>query len=118
VHTDHGFHDHWADPLRELAAATPDVTLVGLGAPREMTWCQDNRRELSGRLVLTCGGWFGHLVGDEVRAPRFLRRSGIEWVARLGQAPLRLGPRYARGLYSSIAMSMPMLWAWSKARRR
>jgi N-acetylglucosaminyldiphosphoundecaprenol N-acetyl-beta-D-mannosaminyltransferase len=118
VHADHGFHEDWVLPLRELAAAAPDVTLIGLGAPREMIWCQENRGELPGRLVLTCGGWFGHLVGDEARAPRFLRRSGIEWVARVGQAPLRLGPRYARGLYSSAAMSMPVLWAWSKARRR
>ncbi len=117
VHTDHGFHDDWAGPLRELAAAAPDVTLVGLGAPQEMTWCHDNRGVLTGRLVLTCGGWFGHLVGDETRAPRFLRRSGIEWIARVGQAPLRLGPRYAHGLYSSAAMSMPVLWSGSGRRR-
>lgn len=118
VHTDHGFHDDWSTPLSELAAAAPDVTLVGLGAPAEMTWCQDHRRELSGRLVLTCGGWFGYLAGEEARAPRFLRRSGIEWVSRVRQAPLRLGPRYARGLYSSAAMSMPMLLARSRTRRR
>ncbi len=118
VHTDHGYHEDWTAPLQALRAAAPDVSLVGLGAPHEMTWCQDNRQELPGLLVLTCGGWFGHLVGDEVRAPRLLRRSGVEWVARVAQSPMRLGPRYARGLYSSLAMSMPMLWAWSRARRR
>jgi N-acetylglucosaminyldiphosphoundecaprenol N-acetyl-beta-D-mannosaminyltransferase len=118
VHTDHGYHEDWAAPLHDLRASAPDLTLVGLGAPREMTWCQDNRDELPGLLVVTCGGWFGHLVGDEVRAPRLLRRSGVEWVVRLGQSPRRLGPRYARGLYSSVAMSMPALWTWSRARRR
>jgi N-acetylglucosaminyldiphosphoundecaprenol N-acetyl-beta-D-mannosaminyltransferase len=118
VHTDHGYHEDWTAPLQSLRASTPDLTLVGLGAPLEMTWCQDNRAELTGLLVLTCGGWFGHLAGDEVRAPRLLRRSGVEWMARLGQSPRRLGPRYARGLYSSVAMSMPVLWPWSRARRR
>jgi N-acetylglucosaminyldiphosphoundecaprenol N-acetyl-beta-D-mannosaminyltransferase len=118
VHTDHGYHDDWASPLQKLRASTPDITLVGLGAPHEMTWCQDNRDELPGRLVVTCGGWFGHLVGDEARAPTFLRRPGVEWVARLAQSPMRLGPRYARGLFSSLAMSLPVLWPWSRARRR
>ena len=118
VHTDHGYHQDWTKPLQALQSAAPDVTLVGLGAPNEMSWCQDNRDRLPGSLVLTCGGWFGHLAGDELRAPRLLRRSGVEWIARVGQSPRRLGPRYARGLYSSGVMSMLVLREWSRPRRR
>jgi N-acetylglucosaminyldiphosphoundecaprenol N-acetyl-beta-D-mannosaminyltransferase len=118
VLTEHGFHQDWTAPLQALRAAAPDVTVVGLGAPSEMLWCQRNRDQLTGRLVLTCGGWFGHLTGDEHRAPRLLRHSGIEWVARVAQSPRRLAPRYARGVYSSGVLSLLVLRDVSRARRR
>jgi N-acetylglucosaminyldiphosphoundecaprenol N-acetyl-beta-D-mannosaminyltransferase len=111
VHTDHGYHQDWAAPLEALRSSTPDVTFVGLGVPQEMVWCQRHRRELPGRLVLTCGGWFGHIVGDELRAPSLLRHAGVEWIARVAQSPRRLAPRYARGLVSTALMALVVLRA-------
>ena len=98
-----------ASPLARLRAAAPDITVIGLGAPREMIWSQRHRDELPPGLVLTCGGWFGHLVGDERRAPRMLRRSGLEWIARVAQAPTRLGPRYARGAGATALLALSTL---------
>jgi N-acetylglucosaminyldiphosphoundecaprenol N-acetyl-beta-D-mannosaminyltransferase len=109
VHCEHGYHQDWDAPLQALRSAAPDVTFVGLGVPNEMIWCQRHHDELTGRLVLTCGGWFGHVVGDELRAPTLLRRSGLEWIARVAQSPRRLGPRYARGLLSTVAMALAVL---------
>lgn len=109
VFTEHGYRRDWADSLAELRRRAPDVTLVGMGAPKEMVWCQENLASLPDGLVLTCGGWFGYLAGDERRAPRLLRRSGVEWVARLAQSPGRLAPRYVRGTWSSAAMSISTL---------
>ena len=103
---DHGFHQDWHEPLARLRAVNPDVTVIGLGAPREMVWSKQHRTELPSGLVLTCGGWFGHLVGDERRAPRVLRRSGLEWIARVAQAPTRLGPRYARGIAVTATLAL------------
>ena len=109
VLADHGYHKDWSQPLAELRAAAPDVTVIGLGAPYEMVWCQQHRDELPNGLVLTCGGWFSHIVGDERRAPRILRRSGLEWIARLAQSPKRLGPRYARGVGATAALTISTL---------
>ncbi len=106
VQVEHGFHDDWSEPLTRLREADPDVTVVGLGAPREMVWSEQHREELPPGLVLTCGGWFGHVVGDEKRAPRLLRRSGLEWIARLAQQPTRLGPRYARGMVATAVLAV------------
>jgi N-acetylglucosaminyldiphosphoundecaprenol N-acetyl-beta-D-mannosaminyltransferase len=106
VYLDHGFHSDWSAPLAGLRESAPDITVIGLGAPREMIWCQRHRDDLPGGLVLTCGGWFGHLVGDEKRAPRLLRRSGLEWLARVAQAPGRLGPRYARGAGATAVLAL------------
>jgi N-acetylglucosaminyldiphosphoundecaprenol N-acetyl-beta-D-mannosaminyltransferase len=109
VLVEHGFHEDWSEPLARLRDADPDVTVVGLGAPREMVWSEHHREELPSGLVLTCGGWFGHIVGDERRAPRALRRSGLEWIARVAQQPTRLGPRYARGLGVTAALAVRTL---------
>jgi N-acetylglucosaminyldiphosphoundecaprenol N-acetyl-beta-D-mannosaminyltransferase len=109
VLAEHGYHEDWSGVLNSLQRARPDIVLVGLGAPREMKWVERHRRELPPALVLSCGGWFGHIVGEEARAPAFLRRSGLEWIARLAQAPRRLAPRYARGALSTVALAAPLL---------
>jgi N-acetylglucosaminyldiphosphoundecaprenol N-acetyl-beta-D-mannosaminyltransferase len=101
-----GYRTDWEQALEEVRTATPDLTVVGLGAPREMTWSQEWRDHLPPTVVLTCGGWFGHVVGDEKRAPRMLRRSGLEWIARMAQQPRRLVPRYSRGLASTAAVAL------------
>ena len=101
-----GYRSDWAQALTTVREAAPDLTVVGLGAPLEMTWCVRWRDKLPSTAVLTCGGWFGHVVGDEVRAPRLLRRSGLEWIARLAQQPRRLGPRYAKGLVSTAVVAV------------
>ncbi|MBR7743691.1 WecB/TagA/CpsF family glycosyltransferase [Phycicoccus sp. BSK3Z-2] len=113
VHTDHGYHETWQGPLRLLREADPEVLVVGMGAPREMHWVRDHRHDLPESLVMTCGGWFGFLTGAESRAPGLLRRSGLEWLARVAQAPARLGPRYLRGAFTVLAIAMGTL-----ARRR
>ena len=46
---------------------------------------------------MTCGGWFGFVVGDEQRAPEWMQRIGMEWTWRLAQSPRRLAKRYALG---------------------
>ncbi len=109
VLVDHGYHTDWTQPLADLREADPDITVVGLGAPYEMIWCQKHRDELPNGLVLTCGGWFSYIVGDERRAPRVLRRSGLEWIARIAQSPRRLGPRYARGVGATAALTFSTL---------
>ena len=49
-------------------------------------------------MLLGIGGSLDFLVGETVRAPEWMQRSGLEWVHRLVSEPARLGPRYARDL--------------------
>lgn len=109
VATEHGYHANWEATLQRVSESRPDVMLVGLGAPNEMVWAQRWHDALPPGLILTCGGWFGFLAGDERRAPTFLRRPGLEWIARVAQAPKRLGPRYANGLLSITLMARAAL---------
>ncbi len=104
VFVEHGYHTDWAQVCSRLRAVQPDACIVGMGAPQEMLWTERWREQLPPGLLLTCGGWFGHIVGEERRAPRVLRRSGLEWIARMAQDPRRLGPRYARGIAATAAL--------------
>ena len=104
VQVDHGYHDEWEDVLWELRACEPDVVFVGLGMPKEAEWVVENRAELPPAVIITCGGFFGHVVGDEKRAPGWAQKSGLEWVWRAAQQPQRLIPRYAKGLGSTAVM--------------
>ena len=103
-----GYESDWNSALEAVRAAEPDICLVGMGAPLEMRWCLEWRDSLPSTLVMTCGGWFGYVAGDEIRAPWALRRPGLEWIARVAQQPRRLGPRYARGMVSTLLLAMEM----------
>lgn len=97
VATAHGYHEDWSAVLQATRAAAPDIVLVGLGAPGEMTWVVDHMSDLPPALILTCGGWVGFLAGNEQRAPRWLQIAHGEWLYRVAQAPTRLLPRYVSG---------------------
>jgi N-acetylglucosaminyldiphosphoundecaprenol N-acetyl-beta-D-mannosaminyltransferase len=104
-----GFQDDWEPVLDRLATADVELCLVGMGAPREMLWIRTWYHRLPHTLLLTCGGWFGFLAGEERRADPLLRRSGLEWIARLAQSPRRLGARYARGAVSTGVIAVQTL---------
>lgn len=112
----HGYHDEWTGPLEGVRESSPDVCFVGMGAPLEMTWVRRHRGSLPDCAIVTCGGWFGFLAGEEARAPRLIRRSGLEWIARVAQDPVRLLPRYAKGAIASLRVAAPLVWARVRSR--
>lgn len=109
VLTDHGFHEEWVDVLNVVRDAEPDIVCVGLGTPLESIWCQAHRAELPPCLILTVGGWFGHLTGAERRAPVWVRDIGMEWTWRLAQSPRRLASRYAKGVLAAVVVASRIL---------
>jgi N-acetylglucosaminyldiphosphoundecaprenol N-acetyl-beta-D-mannosaminyltransferase len=79
--------------VQELAAARPNLTLVGIGAPSQEFLADSLRSGASGPIVC-CGAALEVLAGHTPRAPAFLRATGLEWAFRAAREPLRLGPRY------------------------
>jgi N-acetylglucosaminyldiphosphoundecaprenol N-acetyl-beta-D-mannosaminyltransferase len=104
VLTEHGYHTDWEPVLDRLDKADYDVLVLGLGMPNEALWTARHLDRLPNALVLTCGGWFGYIVGHEKRAPEWMRKSGLEWLGRVVQQPGRLWKRYATGALSTVAM--------------
>lgn len=104
VLTNDGYFEDDERLLERLQCAKPDMVLVGMGMPREAIWTHQHRMRLPAAIVVTCGGWFGFLAGEETRAPRLVRRVGLEWAFRLGQNFRRLRGRYARGALVTVGL--------------
>jgi N-acetylglucosaminyldiphosphoundecaprenol N-acetyl-beta-D-mannosaminyltransferase len=85
--------------LTQIAEAGADLLVVGLGAPKQELWVDAHRRSLEVAAALCVGATIDFLAGDKKRAPRWMRRTGIEWVHRLASEPRRLLGRYARGAW-------------------
>ncbi len=82
--------------LERIREAKPDVLVVGLGAPKQELWVHKHREQIDARISLCVGATIGFLAGNTPRAPRWMQRSGLEWLFRVASEPRRLFKRYAR----------------------
>lgn len=71
------------------------ILFVGLGAPKQEFWMHDNRNEVGVPVAIGVGGSFDFVAGITRRAPKWMRKAGLEWFYRLAQEPGRLWKRYA-----------------------
>jgi N-acetylglucosaminyldiphosphoundecaprenol N-acetyl-beta-D-mannosaminyltransferase len=67
---------------------------IGLGCPKQERWMADHRERLAAPVLLGVGAAFDFVTGRVSQAPRWMMRSGLEWLYRLLQEPRRLWRRY------------------------
>jgi N-acetylglucosaminyldiphosphoundecaprenol N-acetyl-beta-D-mannosaminyltransferase len=65
------------------------LLFVGLGSPRQEFWLAEHLRETQCGAGVGVGGSFDVLGGRVARAPRLMRRIGLEWLYRLFKEPHR-----------------------------
>jgi N-acetylglucosaminyldiphosphoundecaprenol N-acetyl-beta-D-mannosaminyltransferase len=80
--------------VTEVNAARPDYVWVGLGTPKQDLWVAEHRARLDASALLAVGAAFDFHAGTKRRAPRWMQRSGTEWLFRLISEPRRLAGRY------------------------
>lgn len=91
------YSPHRADtPLEDLPFDTQyylkcaSVIFVGLGAPAQEKWIQNNLHKLPKcKLIIGIGGSFDFISGNVKRAPKWLCNLGLEWLFRLMRQPAR-----------------------------
>jgi N-acetylglucosaminyldiphosphoundecaprenol N-acetyl-beta-D-mannosaminyltransferase len=76
-----------------LEAAQPNLTILGIGAPRQELLAHELKGVVAGPIIC-CGAAVEVLAGVRPRAPRILQRVGLEWAFRLAIEPRRLVRRY------------------------
>jgi N-acetylglucosaminyldiphosphoundecaprenol N-acetyl-beta-D-mannosaminyltransferase len=82
--------------LAMLAAAAPELIIVGLGAPKQELWVHRHFRQLPAKVAMCVGATIDFLAGEKAQAPVWMRRSGLEWLHRMLTEPRRLAGRYAK----------------------
>lgn len=82
--------------LKRVAAARPDLLIMGISPPRQEIWAAKHLSELETSALICGGATIDFLAGHKRRAPRWMQRIGMEWVHRTMTEPARLAPRYAQ----------------------
>ena len=79
--------------VEALKTSGARVIFVGLGCPKQELWIAQRREQIPA-VMLAVGAAFDFLAGTKPQAPRWMMRSGLEWLFRLATEPKRLFSRY------------------------
>jgi N-acetylglucosaminyldiphosphoundecaprenol N-acetyl-beta-D-mannosaminyltransferase len=77
--------------MRELK---PHIVWVGLSTPKQDLWLNMHMPKIESGVGIGVGAAFDLLSGTVRQAPRWIQRSGFEWLFRLAMEPRRLFKRY------------------------
>lgn len=104
-----------ADELTSsLVATRADVMWVGLSTPKQEKFMAEFHRLLASGIMIGVGAAFDIHAGRTVQAPRWMQRSGLEWLFRLLTEPRRLWKRY---LVNNPMFVARLLEQWLMPRR-
>lgn len=95
----HGFFTEYQEKkiISDIKTKRPDLTLIGMGTPKQELWVRKNWKYLPNGVYWTVGGLYHYISGRQSRAPSWLRNNGLEWLYRLLLEPRRLWKRYIIG---------------------
>jgi N-acetylglucosaminyldiphosphoundecaprenol N-acetyl-beta-D-mannosaminyltransferase len=80
--------------VERINAAAPDIVWVGISTPKQERWMSEHRGVLNAPVLIGVGAAFDFHAGMKRQAPRWMQKSGLEWLFRLALEPRRLWRRY------------------------
>jgi N-acetylglucosaminyldiphosphoundecaprenol N-acetyl-beta-D-mannosaminyltransferase len=80
----------------QIAAVRPDIIWVGLSTPKQENFMASTLSSLDVPIMIGIGAAFDLISGKVRQSPRWIQRSGFEWLYRLIQEPRRLWKRYLK----------------------
>lgn len=86
--------------IEHVNAVSPDVLFVGMTAPKQEKWVQQNAEKINTKVICSIGAVFDFYAGSVNRPSQFWIKLNLEWFIRLLKEPKRLWKRYL--VYSPI----------------
>jgi N-acetylglucosaminyldiphosphoundecaprenol N-acetyl-beta-D-mannosaminyltransferase len=77
-----------------ISASAPDILFVAMSSPKKEHFLERYASVIRAPLAMGVGGSIDIVAGRVSRAPRWVQRSGLEWLYRTLQEPTRLWRRY------------------------
>ena len=98
----------------KMHASGARLLLVCLGCPKQERWIWAHHHETGIPLSIGVGASLDFITGKQVRAPRWMQKSGLEWFWRMSGSPARLVSRY----YKDFLFLVNAGWRQARSQRR
>ncbi len=96
-----------------IAFSRPDVMWVGISTPKQERFMAEYLPKLDVTLIVAVGAAFNFFSGRVSQAPRWIQRSGFEWLFRCFQEP-RLWKRYMINIPGFVIRGFAQLAGFKK----
>lgn len=90
AHIGHPGHEEELSIVENINSSNADILFVGLGAPKQEIWINENKGKLNCKVIIGNGGTVDVIAGKANRAPKIYQKLGLEWLYRLMKDPKRI----------------------------
>ena len=103
--------------IARIAASGARLAFIALGAPKQEIFAARAKAQGVACGFVCVGAALDFIVGEQVRAPVLMQRTGTEWLWRLATNPRRLAARYAKCalILADLAVVSPLRARVSRA---
>lgn len=88
-----GFFNSPEEILEDMKDKKFDILFVAMGSPKQEYFIYDNFRNINAKIFMGVGGSFDVFSGKLKRAPKIIRKLGLEWFYRFILEPKKRFPR-------------------------
>jgi N-acetylglucosaminyldiphosphoundecaprenol N-acetyl-beta-D-mannosaminyltransferase len=81
-----------------------DILFVAFGSPKQEKWIYENLYKLDVKVAIGVGGAFDFISGQVRRAPKWMRKIGLEWLFRLIIQPWRIKRQLALPKFAILVL--------------
>jgi len=97
--------------IESINTSGADILVLGMGVPRQELWAHENKKQFTNvKLIIAGGAILDFISGEVSRAPKWMRKAGMEWIYRLLLEPKRMWKRYVAGnfifFYHVLALAL------------
>ncbi|MDH4390587.1 MAG: WecB/TagA/CpsF family glycosyltransferase [Aquabacterium sp.] len=97
------------DLIETINEARPDLLVVSLGSAKGQAWIERNLSHLKVPVVSHLGAVVNFVAGTVKRAPRWMQRTGLEWLWRIREEPHLVTRYFNDGLALCKLMTLRVL---------